>query len=461
MDEDLFEEDLKKKLGLLNNPKLRKYDKFPVYQESPDPLPQTKYRALGLTSGVGSMLIGARNAGFGVVGNVEWRDYYRLIDVDGRNTFVDNFAGSFMARGFDDMDPIQAHDLEGSIDIALGHPECGKYSRLNSVHKFAAERKHDSSDLPLFLEYVARIRPRYFVMDDLPQSFIALPMRRYHELLPDYDLFPEWVSNYHYGNPQKHRNRMFMLGSLRSEKWAFVPGEKREHNSWTVLARIGDIEEKYYSLPNHDRPDMEGGTSRFTNMRWRGDHPTWYEIQDYFKNHQEEGEKFEYHASDGTKKVRISLIKVRYDHPSPVLNGGIPQLHAKTALPFSIRERARIQGFPDDFVFYGTKLNDKGEWDHDANLTMVKQTGKAMPVEFNTYVSKQIMAHIEGKRWKASNERLLVHNPYVSTAKQWWCREVGYANQEAACRSCWLTRNCTLPRRSIGAVPFDVEDLLK
>jgi DNA (cytosine-5)-methyltransferase 1 len=406
------------------------------------------------------MLIGAKNAGFSVVGNIEWRDYYRLVDQDGRNTFRDNFPGAFMARGFDDMEPIAAYDLVGRIDLAMGHPECGRWSRLGSPHKQSQERKHDPSDIPLFLEYVARVKPRYFVMDDLPQSFIAFPIHKYQEYLPEYDLFPEWVSNYCYGNPQKHRNRMFMLGALKSEGWAFVPGERKLEV--TVRDRIGDLEERYGSVPNHEAHTLRGGNSRFTNMRWRGDHPTWPEIQAHFKKHQKPGQKFDYFSQDGGMKCRISLIRIRYDHPAPVLNGKIPQLHTNTCLPLSIRERARLQGFPDDFVFYGTKLDEWGEWENDRDVSMVRQTGKAMPIEFNTYVAKQIMAHIKGVRFKTSKQRLITPNPWVNQAKTWVCEKGGgYANQEAACAACWLYKSCDLPRKDRGTLPIEWEDLLK
>lgn len=455
--------EIHKKLGLLRPPHGRGYDRYPVYQEPIGKPPKGKLKAIGFTSGIGSMLIGARDAGFGVLGNIEWRDYYRLIDEQGRNTFTQNFRGAFFARGFRDLDPFVEHDLRSvKIDLAMGHPECGKYSLLNSANKNASSQKKDAGDIPLFLEYVADLKPRYFVMDDLPQSFMALPMSQYHEILPDYDLFPEWISNYHYGNPQKHRKRMFMIGSLRSEGYAFVPGEKEEWDNWTVRERIEDIEGAYGSLPNHDQHTVEGYSSRFINMRYRGDRPTWGEVQEYFKEHQKEGQNFTYFGpgGEGDKKVRPSLIRVKYDHPSPVLTGGNPMMHSKICLPLSIRERARIQGFPDDFVFYGTKFGEDGRWEHNNhNMWMVKQTGKAMPIEFNRFVSKQIASHIKGQKVKASNERFLKPDPHISAAKQWYCKDVGYENQDAACRACWMRAECSLPRNTTAQIPLDLREI--
>jgi hypothetical protein len=196
-------------------------------------------------------------------------------------------------------------------------------------------------------------------------------------------------------------------------------------------------------------------------MRNRGDRPDWGEVQAYFKKHQKPGANFTYHGPGGSIKIRPSLIRIKSDYPSPVLTGGNPMMHPNTCLPLSIRERARIQGFPDDFVFYGTRLDKEGKWEHNNhNMWMVKQTGKAMPIEFNTYVSKQIMAFIQKKRFKASGKRFLKPNPFIDAAKTWYCDKVGYSNQSLACKHCWLYDGCDLPRKDRGVVPMDVESLL-
>lgn len=435
---------------------------MPAFQEPKGNLPPGDLKAVGFTSGIGSMLIGARDAGFVTVGNLEWRHYYRLTDAQGRNTFIENFPGAFFARGPDDT-PVNYLKRMENADLAMGHPECGMYSLLNSANKNASEQKRNAGDIPLFLEYVARFKPRFFVMDDLPDSFKALPMLKYHEMLPDYDLFPEWISNYNYGNPQKHRRRMFMIGALKSEGYAFVPGEREEWPNWTVLERIGDIEGRYGCLPNHDPHTTDGYSSRFINMRYRDDRPNWGEVQEYFKKHQKPGANFVYHGPDEMMKVRPSLIRMKYDYPSPVLTGGNPMMHPEICLPLSVRERARIQGFPDDFVFYGTRFDDKGRWEHNNhNMWMVKQTGKAMPIEFNRYAAQHIAAHIRNEEMEVSNERFLKPNPMINNAKEDYCREVGYSNQPEVCRACWMVDDCHLPRRrgSITQVPLDLETMM-
>lgn len=395
-------------------------------------------KVIGITSGVGSLLIGARQAGFDVVGNIEWRKYYNKTDAQGRTTFTENFPGAFLAKNIGQLTPEQLEMATG-CDLAMGHPECGNFSTLNGSNKSAKSALLDPGDIPLFVDMIAQLKPKFFVMDDLPKSFIAFAMKEYADRLPEYDLFPEWISNHGYGNIQKHRKRFFMIGALKSQKFAFVPGEY-EHEK-TVQDIIGDLLENVGQVPNHDPHELHTASGRFINMPKNGDRHTWGEFRGVIKDYPE-GKNFEYQHADGSTKVRIGSCKVKWLGPSPVLHGGNPILHPITCLPLTIRERARIQGFPDDFIFYGTKFNEAGEWNHERNLHMVKQTGKAMPIQFARYVAELVMANLKGEMLVVSGKRNLKPNPYIEEAKAWFCKNVGYANQTEVCKACQSAGVC-------------------
>lgn len=423
----------------------------------------SKLKAVGLTCGIGSMLVGARQAGFEVLGNIEWRNYYRKKDEEGNNTFLNNFgpAGSpepkpFLKKSITDLTPQEIERIMNA-DLAMGHPECGNFSTMNGTNAWRGDKAPkvtDAGDIPLFTKLVHDIRPRFFAMDDLPKSFIAYPMEEYARQLPDYDLWPEWVSNHGYGNIQVHRKRMFMIGALKSERFTFVPGEF-EH-SRTVEETIGDL--PLYpqfggNVANHDPHSLLAPCGRGLHMDHLWHRPTYAEMQKWFEK-AKIGETFRYHSTaTGEIKNKPGWYKAKWQGGAPVMDGGSGHMHPLRNLPFTIRERARIQGFPDDFVFYGTRFEEDG-WVHEKNIDMVKQTGKAMPIQFNRYFAELVRAHVEGRRFEgATNTRVLAPNEYVSQAKLWYCQNVGYADQAASCGSCWLYDQCSIRSQKYGIGP--------
>jgi hypothetical protein len=242
---------------------------------------------------------------------------------------------------------------------------------------------------------------------------------------------------------------MFMIGSLREEEWAFRAGEMEHANKVRhVLEDLGEPRAGS-NVPNHDPCLLDLDCFRALNLGEYRKKNTWREVQEYFRD-KPGGFTLEYPTSEGRMVKRIGFLKGHWDGPSHVLTGGNAILHHHRNEPYTIRERARIQGFPDDFVFYGTVLDDEGRWNHDTSMHMVKQTGKAMPIQFCTYVSKQVAAHIRGEEFTSSRDRVIDPNEHVDGAKQWYCANVGYRNQQRACDECWLYKYCDIRSEKYG-----------
>jgi site-specific DNA-cytosine methylase/DNA modification methylase len=392
-------------------------------------------KAIGITCGIGSMLIGARDAGFDIVGNIEWRKYYHEEDGKGRNTFRDNFPGAFLVHSIDEVDP----KLLKGIDLAMGHPECGNFSQLSSANANRLEKLKDAADIPLFCQLIARIKPRFFAMDDLPRSLEeAFPIEEYKKILPEYDLFPEWINNYGYGNIQKNRKRMFMIGARKTERFVFRPGE---HSHYETISSM--LKSLTRNVPNHDPHELDVNCGKAHHMLKRDGRYTWREVRDWFAK-QAEGTGLPYVMESGRICRRPGTYKSYWNGHSYVLDGGSPTIHPRTNLPFSLRDRLRIQGADDDFVLYGTKLNKKGQWNHEKNMALIKQTGKFMPIQFCKYIAHQFMAHLKGKVFKATELRLVPSNPDIDHAKLAYCKQYGYGKQQKqACGQCWL--KCSKP----------------
>lgn len=406
-----------------------------------------KFTAVGVTCGIGSLLVGARKAGFDVTGNIEWRRYYHKKDAFGQNTFEANFPGAVFPHKIDDLELDEIERLM-KPDLAMGHPECGHFSLLNMMNN--RDLVNDPADIPLFVDLINRLQPKFFVMDDLPDSFVAFPMAEYVKRLPNYDLFPEWISNWGYGNIQKHRNRMFMLGAQKKFKWAFIPGE--EEHTKTIADVIEDLGEprRGSNYPNHDPHPKNVLCSRARHLEilGRGVEGTYAQLGKYLLNPKRPRSLNAFYIKeDGTIAHRPGNLANPWRGTSGVLCGNAIKFHPVRGLPYSIRERARIQGFPDEFVFYGTRLNEKGEWEHEKNIDMVKQTGKAMPIQFAEYVAKQIYAVLDDKPFIASGRRVIKPNEKVNQAKKWYCENIGYSRQRKACAACWMADDCTVRKQ--------------
>lgn len=411
-----------------------------------------KLKAIGITSGIGSLLVGARQAGFEVVGNLEWRSYYHHKDEMGRNTFSENFPGAVFKEHYEDLTHEEIQRMMGA-DVCMVHCECGHWSNLDNANKVKdRSRALDPADIPLTVDLMTRFKPRYFAMDNLPKSFDAYPIEKYAQHFPDYDLFPEWVSNWGYQNTQKGRNRMFLIGARKEERFTFVPGEV-EHNLM-VRDVLGDLGEprRGTNIPNHEPHVTDTECYRALNMYEYRRRATWAEAAEYFRS-KPCGHIFEYVRKDGSIVKRIGFVKGHWDKTSHVLQGGNPIMSPHRCDPLTIRERARIQGFPDDFIFYGAVLDEQGRWDHNENFSLVKQTGKAMPVEFAKYASQQFMSNIRGEPQKDRGTRVLRPSEYIDRAKYWYCKNVGYSDQDRACSACWLYDSCTIRTRLYGIGP--------
>jgi site-specific DNA-cytosine methylase len=273
-------------------------------------------------------------------------------------------------------------------------------------------------------------------MDNLPKSLIGYTIQEWMgKLSEDYNLFPEWISNFHYGNTQINRKRFFLIGALKEyEDYVFVSGEF-DHNK-----KLGDVIGDLPStddIPeiNHihwsDSAIMRGwGAHNFDYTKGKP-HVTLADFKKVIEDYPNK-KNFLYYNRFGEQKLRPGYSKIVLDNYSPVMSGGgsAPDNHyrADTLNPLTMRERLRIQGAPDDFVL------DPIDYihDHKTYMAVYKQTGKFMPVEFCHYIADQIKHYWEGKEFKReTGKRFIKRNEYIDLAKSRSCRG-------KCCNECWI-----------------------
>ena len=81
-------------------------------------------------------------------------------------------------------------------------------------------------------------------------------------------------------------------------------------------------------------------------------------------------------------------------------------------------------GFPDWFVLH--PMNYMGNGGYEASV--YKQTGKAIPAQFCEFVAKQIKNFIKTGRLPTVANRILIADPLIEQAKDWYAQYVGYSN---------------------------------
>ena len=320
-----------------------------------------------LFAGAGGFTLGFVQAGFVPVFAVEF-------DKAAAETYEANFGPHCVSKDINDIKDFPA------ADIVIGGPPCQGFSNLGS---------HIPNDPrnQLWRHYVRAIEqthPRVFVVENVPP---LLNSEEGQELIREtralgYEVEGRILVAANYGAPQV-RKRTIIIGSrvgsvIFPEQTHINPDKKdlqtRHLPDWVnVRQAIGDLpfEPTGYSLhigrnptpksirrykhipPGGNRWDLprdlmpecwkkklKGGTDLFGRLRW--DEPSVTIRTEFFKPE-----------------------KGRYLHP-------------EANRPITHREAARIQCFPDDFTFRGSKT------------AIAKQIGNAVPVKFAYAIAQAV-----------------------------------------------------------------------
>lgn len=298
-------------------------------------------RVLGLEANVGSMLYPFQEAGHEVIGSYDSRG---LINEE-------NFGINFPNSDFYET----LEQLEGSldIDVIVSQPSCSKFSQLS--RKSADDYNED--ECVNLAYYIDKIRPKHFIIESKLDYIYEIPK------VNGYKYQLEWVSNYHYGNTQKGRNRLWIIATREDIDWEFVPGERLHSN--TVASVIED-------LPATDIPQIDH-VHVYKPFLKNSITKEYLTLDEAFAMLQMDG-KLSYTAADGQTKHRINR-KIANNITSTTITGGGTWFHWDKKFPLTLREKARVQGFPDEFSFKGL-----------SNTKKDKAVGKSMPFEFTRFL---------------------------------------------------------------------------
>lgn len=409
-----------------------------------------KIRSIDLFAGCGGLMDGFEQSGyFETIAAVEWEkapcrnieirlhDKWKYEDADRRVLRFDIQRTEELFEGWND-DPDYGNSVgldqligeEGGIDVIIGGPPCQAYSIAGRVRDENGMR--DDYRNYLFESYIKvlnRYKPKAFIFENVPGILSAKPGDRpIIEIIQDSfdkagyqllsDLSMAIIDFTEYGVPQ-NRKRIIIFG-VNKEYFGsdckqiveefynkYLPKYKVSKKK-TVFDAIGDLPKLYpvendikindtrtrHTLPN---PNVHNHIAR-----WQSDRDV--KIFKLLAEDIESGRK-EYVSIDALKKLYTDVTGktsnvhkyhvLRWDEPSNLIpahlyKDGLRHIHpdSRQQRTLTVREAARLQTFPDDYIFYGS------------NMELYKMIGNAVPPTFAKCCAlavSDILSHYDGK----------------------------------------------------------------
>lgn len=384
--------------------------------------------SIELFTGAGGLALGLEQSGWHHSALIE-RDEHACSTIH-----LNESLGHPLAKGWrlfpDDVRSICYSDLSDHVDMVAGGPPCQPFS-LGGKHR-AYQDKRDM--FPEAVRAVRELRPECFVFENvkglLRQSFasyfhyiilqLSYPMllrsvdetwqshlsrlERHHtgskEMDLSYKVVYRLLDAADYGVPQ-HRHRVFIVGfrSDLQKEWSFPePTHSLDRLLWEQWV-TGEYWEQH-EVPKKQRPPVPGKLAarvRRLGSDFRLMPPTGercHTVRDALRGLPDPRNKSETVANhvfrDGARPYPGHTGSV-LDSPSKALKAGdhgVPGGENMMALPdgyyryYTVRESARIQTFPDDYVF-------SGSW-----TEAMRQIGNAVPVALATAVGKSILKQV-------------------------------------------------------------------
>jgi DNA (cytosine-5)-methyltransferase 1 len=341
--------------------------------------PEPMYVA-DLFAGAGGLTEGFRRTGFSPVAAVEYDkwaartyaanfgDHVMACPIE--NVKVERVAGGLFWSGFG-IDGERLEFETPEVDVLVGGPPCQGFSPLGRMNDWDFNDPRNK----LWKHYVRILdvlQPKVFVLENVPELLKSPEFARLlKHVEKSYDLDYGVLNASHYGVPQA-RKRAIVIGSRIGK--AQLPPASTERK--TVRDAIGDLPripdgENWHVRRNPTPKSVErykavpAGGNRFDLMRKRPDI-----TPNCWKN-----------KKTGSTDV---FGRMWWDEPAPTIRTEFfkPEkgryLHPEAHRPITIREAARLQTFPDAFIFLGS------------NVQVAKQIGNAVPVTLGERIAIQV-----------------------------------------------------------------------
>lgn len=346
---------------------------------------------IDLFSGVGGLSLGFEMAGFTVVLANEY-------DESIAKAYTQNRPHTKMIVKDITKLPIDStfSQYKNKVDLIIGGPPCQGFSQ-----KGKRKTIHDERNF-LFRYYydvVSLVKPTYFVMENVPNLLTAENgyfKKEITELFESlgYAISSDVLNAADFGVPQ-NRKRAIIIGKLGNKVLEFPVPKKEKVTIWDAISDLaylnsGEGEEKqsykYEPQSEYQKKLRENSEYLYNHVSTKHSDLALERLKLIPPNMGREVLPPEHRTKSiysGTwcrmLKDDVSVtITTRFDTPS---SGRFTHPFLDRAI--TVREAARIQSFPDSFVFYGNKGSQ------------MKQVGNAVPPLLAKAIADVIMIDIQ------------------------------------------------------------------
>lgn len=353
-----------------------------------------KFSCIDLFCGCGGLSLGFKEAGFNIIGAIDFNK--AAMETHKKNFNTDfEFCGD-IASIEDDFIKQQFKD---KVDVIIGGPPCQGFSGLNRRNKDGNDPRN-----MLFLQYLRFVKllsPKVVLIENVRQILTAkdgFVKNEIFKILDElgYNVTCNIVDASDYGVPQARKRAIFIGTKKDLKPYSFDLLKKQECEKVTVseaISDIADIEQEtlkdltaeYYNLKETHSDYQKIMRSKSNDKLFN--HLMYYPTQNVQKmiSYVPQGGNWKYvpkelFKSDRDNRQSNYLKRLEYNSQSITIDTGHNvYFHPVFNRVPTIRESARLQSFPDDFIFYGKK----GE--------QFRQVGNAVPPLMAKAIAKSIL----------------------------------------------------------------------
>jgi DNA (cytosine-5)-methyltransferase 1 len=299
---------------------------------------------IDLFSGAGGFSLGFDNKGF-----------QNVFSVDIEPSFCKTYKYNFPNHQLIEKDICDVKDSEISylkefdtIDVIVGGPPCQGFSIAGNIgRKFVDDPRNRL--FKEFVRFVKVIKPKFFVMENVARLYNHNKEKTRQDIITDfenlgYKVACKILNSADYGVPQV-RKRVIFIGTSTNKKIIFPEKEVDTYVSVKeALSRYPKLKSgEESSVPNHVA--MSHSEQMLTKMSYITDGGDRNQIP--VKIRPKSGDVRKY-------------IKYDSDKPAVCVTGDMRKIfHYDQNRALTVRELAKLQSFPDDFVFKGSKISQQ------------------------------------------------------------------------------------------------------